>query len=394
MDENRKMNILVLGSSGAGKSTLIKAVSGVEVQTGVGEGNTQKIDVYESDTWHMRFIDTKGFEYKRIEQLKTIRQVKKFTKEQVEIFKTDEDNAVGIDAVWYCVEGTTRRIFSDNIEMMNKATKGWKNVPVFAVITKSYSEPDKAENIEAISLAFAKNKAVNLQKIIPVVAEAYQINDDTIVPPQGIEELCNATLECFAEAKQISEENRLRMILEQKRYSAHALVAGSSAAAIAVGAAPFSFADSLILVPLETAMTKGLFKIYDIQFTTDIIGSVVGSAAITNIAKAALGQLKNILNLATMVAAGVVNAVVAGFFVSALGEAVIALCEAARSGKVDISKIDQITEFLVNKMKESPILDSVITYLEKNADKLQGKSAKEIFKSIDKAAKNGTKALK
>ena len=45
-------------------------------------------------------------------------------------------------------------------------------------------------------------------------------------------------------------------------------------------------------------------------------------------------------------------------------------------------------------MKESPILDSVITYLEKNADKLQGKSAKEIFKSIDKAAKSGTKALK
>lgn len=85
MNENEKMNILVLGGSGAGKSTLIKAISGVEVVTGVGEGNTQKIDVYESNTWPIRFIDTKGFEYSIIEQLKTIHQVKKYTKKQIQI---------------------------------------------------------------------------------------------------------------------------------------------------------------------------------------------------------------------------------------------------------------------------------------------------------------------
>lgn len=36
------MNVLVLGASGAGKSTLIKAISGTEILTGVGEGQTQK----------------------------------------------------------------------------------------------------------------------------------------------------------------------------------------------------------------------------------------------------------------------------------------------------------------------------------------------------------------
>ena len=35
------MNVLVLGNSGAGKSTLIKAISGAEVETGIGEGLTK-----------------------------------------------------------------------------------------------------------------------------------------------------------------------------------------------------------------------------------------------------------------------------------------------------------------------------------------------------------------
>lgn len=76
MENNKKMNVLVLGASGAGKSTLIKAISGTEILTGVGEGQTQKIDVYESNTWPIRCIDTKGFEYNILEQWKTIKQVK------------------------------------------------------------------------------------------------------------------------------------------------------------------------------------------------------------------------------------------------------------------------------------------------------------------------------
>lgn len=67
METKELMNVIVLGASGAGKSTLIKAISGTEVMTGVGEGNTQKIDLYESSTWPIRLIDTKGFEFNLIE---------------------------------------------------------------------------------------------------------------------------------------------------------------------------------------------------------------------------------------------------------------------------------------------------------------------------------------
>lgn len=390
MEATRKMNILVLGNSGAGKSTLIKAISGVEIQTGVGEGNTQKIDVYESSTWPLCFIDTKGFEYKRLEQIKTIRQVKKFTKEQIELSKKDETVNAGIDAVWYCIEGTTRRFFADNIEMMNKAIKGWKNIPVFAVITKSYSEPDIQENIDAVNMAFAKGKGVNLQKIVPVVAETYRINDETVIPPKGIEELCNLTLECSEEAKKISEENRKRMILEQKRFTANAVTAGATTAAVVVGAAPTSFADSLILVPLETALTKGIFKVYDVDFSGELVTAIIGSAAITNVAKAAVSALKAIPNIA----GSILNAVVAGFFVGAIGESVIALSESIYLGKIDKDKIDNVMEFTTEKLKNNAILSAAITYIENNSSKLSGKSAKEIFNIIDKAVKDGVKITK
>lgn len=390
MDNERKMNILVLGNSGAGKSTLIKAVSGTEVQSGIGEGNTQKIDIYESATWPLRFIDTKGFEYSKLEQLKTIYQVKKFTKEQVKLSKSDENANVDIDAVWYCIEGTTRRFFVNNIEMMNKAIKGWKNIPVFAVITKSYSETDIAENVDAVSKAFAKGKGVNLQEIVPVVAEAFPINDDLVVSPKGIEELCESTLKCSEEAKKISEENRKRMILEQKRFSSNALTVGTTSIAVVVGAAPTSFADSLILVPLETGLTKGILKIYGVDFSGELVGAIVGSAAITNVAKTALGALKTIPNIA----ASVLNAVVAGFFVGALGESIIALSEAIYLGRIDKEKIDNVIAFMEEKLKNNAVLAFAISYIEKNSDKLQGKTAKEIFNTIDTAVKDGIKIIK
>jgi uncharacterized protein (DUF697 family)/GTP-binding protein EngB required for normal cell division len=390
MGRDGKMNVLVLGNSGAGKSTLIKAISGIEVQTGVGEGNTQKIDVYESSTWPIRCIDTKGFEYSKLEQFKTIWQVKKFTREQVALSQKDQDGGVGIDAVWYCIEGTARRTFSYNIEMMNRAVRKWKNIPVFVVITKSYSEADIEENIQAVRSAFAKNNHINLQAIIPVVAEAYQINDETVVTPRGIEVLCSATLDRSEMAISISEENKNRMILEQKRFTANALVTGATAAAIVVGAAPVPFADSLILVPLETGLTKGILKVYGVEFTGELITSIVGSTAITNVARAALSALKTIPNIA----GSVLNAVVAGFFVAALGEAVIALSEALYTGKIDREKISSAVDFVSDKLSSNPALSAGVKYLESHSDKLQGQSAKEIFGSVQKALTEAAKSLK
>ena len=378
MDNDKKMNILVLGASGAGKSTLIKAISGTEVVTGVGEGNTQNIDVYESETWPIRCIDTKGFEYKIIEQWKTIYQIKKFTKKQISSNNSKED--VGIDVVWYCVEGTSRRTFSHNIDLMNKAIQGWKDIPVFVVITKSYSEVDIPENIKAVQQAFEKaKKKNNLRMIIPVVAEEYSINDDVMVPPMGIDELCVETIKCLDEAKRINKANRNSMILKQKRYTAHGLVVGSTTSAAVIGAVPIPFSDSFILVPLETALTKAIFKIYGVKYSNDLVTSIVGSTMITNIAKQVLKAIP--------IVGAPANAIVGGVFVFALGEAVIVASEAIYSGKLDPTKIDETVKFIVDKIKENPILDYTTKYLEENKDIIVSKKPKEILNDIIKGIK-------
>ncbi|MEE0061077.1 MAG: GTPase [Acutalibacteraceae bacterium] len=377
---NSKMNILVVGNSGVGKSTLINAISGTEAQTGVGESNTQEISIYESNTWPMMLIDTKGFEYNHWEQQKTIKQIKKFTKKNL---GNDENTNLGIDAVWFCVDGTSKRISDDHINMMNKAIKGWKNIPIFAVVTKSFSELEIEENKQAVQEAFEKVDKTNLKNVIPVVAKPYAITNEIVVQPRGIDELCLATIECSEEAKSISAENKLRMTLQQKRYNANAIVVGATAAGIVVGAVPIPFADSFILIPIETGLTKSILKIYGVKFSGELISSLVGSTAITNVAKAAISSLKAIPNIAS----SVINAVVAGFFVAALGEAVIGLAEAICRGVIDVEKIDSVVNYTSEKLKENPMLGFVVEYIENNADELNGKSAKEIYKTIEKALK-------
>ena len=173
--------------------------------------------------------------------------------------------------------------------MMNKAAKGWKNIPVFVVITKSYSESDIPENIDAVKKAFYQTRNVNLKEIIPVVAEDYIINKETTVNSIGIVELCEKTLTYLDESKEISRENLDRMILEQKRFTANAAVAGSTAAAITIGAVSIPvITDAALLVPLETGLTKAIYKIYGVNVSSDLIQGIVGSAAITMIAKGML----------------------------------------------------------------------------------------------------------
>ncbi len=378
MEESEKMNILVLGASGAGKSTLIKAISGTEVITGVGEGNTQKIDVYESTTWPIRCIDTKGFEYNIFEQWKTIHQVKKYTKEQIS--NKENSSEIGIDAIWYCIEGTARRTFSHNINLMNKAIKGWKNIPVFAVITKSYSEVDIPENIEAVKQAFAKSKNINLKKIIPVVAEEYVINEEITVAPKGIEELCIQTLDCLDEAKKINKTNRDRMILEQKRFTANGAVVGATTSAVVIGAVPIPFPDSIILMPLETGLTKLIFKIYKVNYSVELVTAIVGSTMITTVAKSILKAIP--------IAGAVANGVVAGAIVFALGQSVIAASEAIYNGKLEPTKINEMVEFVGEKVKENAIVGATISYFEQNKDKIQDKKPKEILDEIMKSIKS------
>lgn len=385
MEQEQRLNVLVLGASGVGKSTLIKSISGTSPVIGPAQSSTRKIDIYISDTWPLRLIDARGFEYGQMKQRRKARkQMRHFSKEQVKNQKKQEGELAltGVDVVWCCLDGSSRRNYERDIEVMSRLIRRWRDVPVFAVITKSCFPQDIEDNMLAAGQGFAKAKVLNLQKIIPVLAVESFMDDTEKAMPMGVEELCEATLDCADAARQISAANRRRMEIEQKRFTANAAVGTAAAAAAAIGAVPFSFADSAILVPLETLLTKSVLKIYNVKFSGELVSAIVGSAAITNLAKAVITPLK-----ALPIAGSVINGVVAGTIVLALGEAEVAVGEAIYTGKLDPSRMEDVIKTIEEKTASSPVIGTVVRYLEENASSLTGKSAKEIFAILQKVMK-------
>lgn len=363
MNEELRMKVLVLGMSGAGKSTLIKSVSEQEVETGVGASVTKEVKSYDCNVWPLSLIDTQGFEFNIIRQIKSVHQISSYIKENK-----------GIDAIWYCIDSETKRVDTHNIELLSKAIKGWNNMPLFIVLTKSYSKLEQESNIEAVKQAFEKTKITNIKGIIPIVAEERKI-ESVVIEKNGIEELCLKTIECKDEALEIGESN-LKKILTRKRIYSQSIVAVSTASATTIGAIPLNFADATILVPLETTMTSAILWNYGIK-NKSVITAIVGSQGITFVAKQAVTAIK-----ALPVVGDIANSIVAGVIVFTLGEAVTLLGESIYSGNLSIDNIEEVIEFISNNVKNNPALNSTIKYLEKNADILKEKSPSEILNEI------------
>ena len=149
-------NILVIGNSGVGKSTLINAVLGENlVKTGSGiSGTTSELKIYESGKIPFRIIDTIGFEPSWMKEMEAIRAVRKWSKDSAKEGNKDTQ----INVIWFCVDGTARKLFPQAIKNLSRATSVWESVPVIVVITKSYAVPERTENIEMVHNAFAPQK--------------------------------------------------------------------------------------------------------------------------------------------------------------------------------------------------------------------------------------------
>ena len=200
-----KGNILVIGDSGVGKSTLINAVLGEEIaESGFGDkGTTKELKVYESDVLDFRIIDTVGFEPSFFKRMGAINAVKKWSKNAIKEGKENSD----INVIWFCVEGTSSKLFPEAIKSLSKATSIYPSVPIIVVITKSYSKPERERNIQMVKEVFEKQKNTkNLKGIIPVVAMIYEIDEEQFVAQEGITELIDMTYDLIPEGMQAAKK--------------------------------------------------------------------------------------------------------------------------------------------------------------------------------------------
>lgn len=351
-----KGNVLVIGNSGVGKSTLINAVLGKEVaKTSWGtNGTTTKLEIYESDQIPFRIIDSIGFQPSLIKETQAINAVKKWSRESTD---DKNNNNHQINVIWFCVEGTSSKIFPEAIKNLSRATSMWKSVPIIVVVTKSYSELEREDNIKLVNSAFAKQKcSKNLKDVVPVVAQSYQLNSTAIAPPFGITKLIDVTNNVMPEGIKAAAADISSFKLKRKRVLAQSVVGTTVAAGAVVGAVPIPFADAIILTPLEIAEVNGIATVYGInkgEESKRLINSMVEVGTVGAVAKAIISGLKAIpgINIAT----SVLNAVIAGSIIAALGEGSIYAFEKIYLGEKTIDDIDWVKKILESKFSNSII---------------------------------------
>lgn len=336
-------NVLVIGNSGVGKSTLINAVLGEEkAKTGYGtSGTTEKLEIYESGRIPFRIIDTIGFEPTFLKEQRAVNAVKKWSKECAKAGQDDHQ----INVIWFCIEGTSRKLFPKTIQSLSRATSIWKTVPVIVVITKSYSVPERKENIEMVQNAFAA--------------------------PEGITELIDATNELMPEGLRAGANDLAEFILNRKRYLAHGIVGAAAASGVVVGAVPIPVADAAILTPIEIAEVNAIARVYGIkndENTKQFFNSIVEVGTVSTAAKAAIAMLKSIPGI--NVGASVLNAVTAGCIAAGLGEGTIYIFEQIYLGNKTFKDIDWVTKVLESKMSAEFFekVKTVLNDIGENAD--------------------------
>ncbi len=387
-------NVLVIGNSGVGKSTLINAVLGEErTETGWGSKKmTKELAIHNSEKLPFRIIDTVGFEPALIKSLQAINAVKKWSKASAKAGHKDNK----INVIWFCVEGTSSKLFPKSLKDLSRATSMWESVPVIVVITKSYSEPEREQNIEMVNNAFAKQKRYgkNIRKIIPVVAATYVLSDNAFAPPEGITELLAATNELMPEGIRASETDLATFKLNRKRAMAHGITGVSSTAAVIVGAVPIPFPDAFILTPIEIALVNALAQIYGIgknEQSKRLLNSIVEVGTVSVAAKSAINVLKAIpgINLG----ASVVNAIIAGSIVAALGEGTIYAFEQVYLGKKNVTDIKWVKGIIESKFS-SQFIDIVKIVAGKATNIRDPKLVAGIIKEVFKKSVNGTGSKK
>jgi len=376
-----KGNVLVIGNSGVGKSTLINSVLGVEAaKTNWGKPGTTKLDIYENEDVPFRLIDTIGFEPSLIKELQAVWAVKKWSKESA----VESDKGKQVNLIWFCVDGVAKRLFEETINDMLNAVSMWKSVPIIVVITKSFSEVDRPKNIQMVEEAFERKKGYKdrLRAVLPVVADAYPINENAIVPPYGISELIETTNALMPEGVRAAEKAVGEFVLKRKRALAQGVILPSIAAGAAVAALPIPMADAGVLGAVETAEVSAIARIYgigdDVQ-EKELLQTIVSVGTVSVAAKAAISMLKAVPGV--NIAAEVLNAVVAGGIIAALGEGCAFIFERIYLGEKDIADLAWVKKFLEQQLS-GDFVDKMVAAIKSIGEKADAKSIAQLVAAL------------
>ena len=346
-------NVLVIGSAGVGKSTLIRKVMGSGATEHVW-GKRHSLRVYESLAVPFRLIDAGDMGGSFFSRHSTSSAVQRWSKDNA----LDGDTSNDIHVIWYCIEGKSRKLIRQQVADLARATNVWYSVPIIVVLTKSYAELEREDNVALVREACSHRRRLrrNVRAVVPVVADTYHLSETTFVAPEGIPELIEETGSAMPEGILASGKDIATFSTRRRRSVARSIVAASVAAGVAVGAVPIPISDALILTPIETAEINALATLYGIgkdSASKKLLATILEMGTVSTAAKAAISALKAVPGI--NVAASMLNAAIAGSIVAALGEGTIRIFERIYLGEHTLDDTEWAKKALESQLSQDLI---------------------------------------
>ncbi|MFN2927328.1 GTP-binding protein [Lachnospiraceae bacterium YH-ros2228] len=319
-----------------------------------------------------------------LQEQKAIFAIKKWSADSAKAGHEDAQ----INELWFCVDGTSGKLFKNELESFKHATSLWQSLPIIIVITKSYSKADQDANKKMVSEALQTDPKLRsrVKGIIPVVAKPYPIDDEIIVPQSGVLELIELSNSLLPEGFKSAQKDVAAFNMARKRGMAEGFTGACTAAGVGIAWAPIPFADTPVLSGLETGEIQGIAKIYEInqgENAKEFIASLVSAGTIGIAAKTIISGLKAIPGV--NIAASILNAIVAGSIISALGAACIYIFEEVARGNKSFSDIEWAQKIISDNInnqalkKVNNIIDSI-----KNKD-VNKKDIADLINNLNKS---------
>lgn len=190
--EYKKCNILVIGKTGVGKTTLVNSIFGEELaKTGTGKPITKNITKYSNENYNVNIYDTPGLEIYGSKNEKI-----KIDIDRLIYCENLTNQSTNIDIVWYCIHHGSSRYEQSEDDWLKEINS--KNIPIILILTQALNP--KRSNF----LKILKSENIPVNRIIPILAKPFPIDDNYTIQSYGLDDLVKTTVSLLKNSQKIS----------------------------------------------------------------------------------------------------------------------------------------------------------------------------------------------